>query len=204
MANPGTATAPAKARRTQRERSNSTQGLLLDATIDCIVELGWAGASTTAICERAGVSRGAQLHHYPTKERLVAAAIDRLFEARHHEFRQFLGAQPDLRAAIRALWKIYTGKTFYAWAELLVASRTSPELRAHLREVDDRFFAEAVQTCRTLLGDRGGDDARAAATTRLILSILDGLALNHTLGGRDAISVGVLAELETLLAGPPR
>ena len=87
--------------RKQQERSIETQGRLLDATIACLVDLGYARASTTEICKRAGLSRGAQLHHYPTKAELVSAAIERLFERRHQEFRASLRAQPSLDAAVR-------------------------------------------------------------------------------------------------------
>ena len=45
---------------------------LLEATVDCLVEHGWSGTSTTLVSQRAGVSRGAQLHHFPTKNDLVA------------------------------------------------------------------------------------------------------------------------------------
>lgn len=188
------------ARRTQEERSAATQNLLLDATIDCVVELGYAGASTTAICERAGVSRGAQLHHYPTKAALVAAAIERLFAERHREFSASLGGAPDLEAAVRRLWEIYTGKTFYAWVELLVASRTDPELRDHLRRVDEAFFAQATRTCCVLLGLDADDAGKAAALARLVLSMLDGLALHYMLGGRSAVVEQVLASVPEVLA----
>jgi AcrR family transcriptional regulator len=187
-------------RRTQEERSTATQNLLLDATIKCLVELGYGGATTTAICERAGVSRGAQLHHYPTKAQLVAGAIERLFERRHTEFRESLEEQPDLGAAFERLWEIYTSDTFYAWAELLIASRTDAALRKRLRKVDDAFFAQAVLTCRRLLGIETGQDARVGALARLTLCVLDGLALNHTLGGREAQSKAVLAEFGNFLA----
>lgn len=189
-----------KRARTQEERSSTTQGLLLDATIKCLVELGYAGATTTAICERAGVSRGAQLHHYPTKAQLVAGAIERLFERRHTEFRDSLEAQPDLTEALERLWEIYTSDTFYAWAELLIASRTDAALRKRLRKVDDAFFAQAVLTCRRLLGLPTGEDERVGALARLTLSVLDGLALNHTLGGRQAQARAVLEQLGLALA----
>lgn len=191
---------PPRARRTQAERSADTQRLLLDATIDSIVEHGFAGASTPEICRRARVSRGALLHHYPTKEDLVSAAIERLFAERLREFGESLAATPDFSRALEHLWEIYTGKTFYAWAELLVASRTDRALRAKLRVIDDRFFAAAQQTCRALIGVPRGQDARVAALTRLIFSVFDGLALNHTLGGRDALVRDVLAELARSLA----
>lgn len=187
-------------KRTQEERSSTTQGLLLDATIKCLVQHGYAGATTTAICERAGVSRGAQLHHYPTKAQLVAGAIERLFERRHREFRDSLETQPDLTQALERLWAIYTSDTFYAWAELLIASRTDAALRKRLRKVDDAFFAQAVLTCRRLLGIETGEDERVGALARLTLSVFDGLALNHTLGGREAQARAVLEQLGLAIA----
>jgi AcrR family transcriptional regulator len=68
-------------RRTQEERRSRTQARLLEATMECLVDLGWSGTSTTEVARRAGVSRGAQQHHYPTKMVLVAAALEHLLEA---------------------------------------------------------------------------------------------------------------------------
>ena len=65
------------ARRTQQQHTEETQAALLDATIACLHEVGYAATSTTLVSERAGVSRGAQTHHYPTKTQLVVAAITR-------------------------------------------------------------------------------------------------------------------------------
>ena len=64
-----------RVRRTQEERSAATRAKLLDATIDCLIELGYAGTTTTLIAERAGVSRGAQLHHFPSKDALYRAVV---------------------------------------------------------------------------------------------------------------------------------
>ncbi|MBV9832442.1 MAG: helix-turn-helix transcriptional regulator, partial [Marmoricola sp.] len=58
---------------------------LLDATIECLVEHGWSGTSTTLVSQRAGVSRGAQLHHFPTKNDLVVAAVEHVTEVRGAE-----------------------------------------------------------------------------------------------------------------------
>jgi AcrR family transcriptional regulator len=58
-------------RRTQEERRAATRGALLDATIDCLVEYGYHGVTTSRVAERAGVSRGAQVHYFPTKTDLA-------------------------------------------------------------------------------------------------------------------------------------
>ena len=73
--------------RPQQERSRVTQQRLLDATIDCLIKHGWSGTTTTIVAETAGVSRGAQLHHYPTKTALVLAAVDHLMQRRADEIR---------------------------------------------------------------------------------------------------------------------
>lgn len=192
--------APPRKKRTQKERSAATQDKLLEATIACIVELGYAGTSTTVVCQRAGVSRGAQVHHFPTKASLVAAAIERLFARRHDEFRQSLGSQPNLDSAFAELWKLYTGPTLHAWMELLIAARTDPTLREQLRRVDERFFEEAKLTCRRLVGLERVDDDTAAALGRLILSVFDGLALNRMLGHPEGNYLAPLALFKQMVA----
>ena len=73
---------PKPRRRTQEERRTATRGALLDATIDCLIEYGYGGVTTTRVVERAGVSRGAQVHHFPTKAVLVSEALRHLAEKR--------------------------------------------------------------------------------------------------------------------------
>ncbi len=68
--------------RIQDERSAETRKRLLDATVDCLFERGYAGTTTAEIASRAGFSKGAQLHHFPTKEKLVISALEYLFELR--------------------------------------------------------------------------------------------------------------------------
>src|SRR3712207_2922448 len=102
---------------TQAERTANTTEKLLDATVALVVERGYRNASLPEICKRAGVSRGAQLHHYPTKEALVAGAIEHLLARRVRELGERLskaGGTLDLGDAATKLWSIYTGDTFYA------------------------------------------------------------------------------------------
>src|SRR5688572_11844871 len=66
----------------QEERTRAMRARLLEATVDCLVERGFSHTSTTLVSERAGVSRGAQLHHFPTKNDLVVAAVEHLTDVR--------------------------------------------------------------------------------------------------------------------------
>ncbi|MGW6378137.1 TetR/AcrR family transcriptional regulator [Rhodococcus sp. NPDC055112] len=111
--------------RTQAQRTAATRAKLLDAAIELLVEVGYARTSTQEIARRAGVSRGAQLHHFPTKESLVVAAVEHLMEMRLTEI---LGAQPDPDHGVETLVDAFTGPLFYAALELWVAARTDPGL----------------------------------------------------------------------------
>src|SRR5256714_28211 len=92
-----------RVRTPQRERSRATQQRLLDATVACLIEHGWSGTTTTLVAEKAGVSRGAQLHHYPTKAALVLAAVEHLAARRADETR------PGVREAVQATLDLLRG-----------------------------------------------------------------------------------------------
>src|SRR5271169_4955241 len=84
-----------RVRRTQRERSAAMRERLLEATIDSLYEVGYSRTTTIEVAARAGVSRGAQLHHFPTKKRLVTVAVRHLLEKRLEEFRQAFATLPQ-------------------------------------------------------------------------------------------------------------
>lgn len=139
MSEPSTATERKRPRRTQAQRSAATRGAILDATIDCLVEYGYAGTTTPSICRRAGVSRGAQVHHFPTKADLVAEALQHLARRRIDELPHQLarhGEARNLEAAIRGLWSSFEGPLFVAAAELWIATRTDAALRQRLRPIE--------------------------------------------------------------------
>ncbi|OZC84712.1 TetR family transcriptional regulator [Rhodococcus sp. 06-412-2C] len=128
-------------RRTQAERTAGTRAKLLDAAIDCLVELGFAKTSTQEIARRAGVSRGAQLHHFPSKESLVIAAVEHLVDRRLSEI---LEAEPDPARGPEILADAFSGPLFYAALELWVAARTDPALHQAMIPLERRV-AEAIQ-----------------------------------------------------------
>ena len=184
--------------RTQAERSAATRVQLLDATIDCLVDLGWSGTSTTEVVSRAGVSRGAQVHHYPTKEDLVVAAVEHLCNRRMDEYRATLARLPAAErtpaASIDLLWSIWSGPTLEAWLELIVACRTRPALRARFVEFEHRFFDAALALFQETQPDMTGDPEFARMALRFTFCLLDGLAVAR-LGGIDR------AELDGVVEG---
>jgi AcrR family transcriptional regulator len=172
-------------RRTQEERSAETRARLLDATIDCLVELGYAGCTTTEVAERAGVSRGAQLHHFPTKEELVLAAVEHLFERRNAEFIAAFAKLPAgadrPAAALDLLWKIIGADTFYAWLELAVAGRTDATLGKRVRELGSRTAQQVERTFRELFPPPAAPNPFFDLAPKFVFAMLQGLALDRLL-----------------------
>lgn len=113
---------------------------LQDATIDCLVEFGYAGATTPRIAERSGVTRGAQVHHFGSKAELMTAAISRLAQRRIEAAMQELGRMEvpgdPVTAVLDFLWELHQGPMFIASVELWVASRTDPALAAEMKKVE--------------------------------------------------------------------
>jgi AcrR family transcriptional regulator len=190
MALPATATP----RRTQAERRAETRGRLLDATLECLAELGYAGTTTTEVVKRAGLSRGAQVHHFPTKAELVVAAVEHLFQRRHEEFRQAFTELPagdrSLDAAIDLLWKMFQGPTFDAWLELVVAGRTDPALRAEVVRVTDEFDTGTEEIFAELFPEAVPAELRPIALG-FTMHVLNGAAISRMAGIADTADASI-------------
>ncbi|WP_310913790.1 TetR/AcrR family transcriptional regulator [Lipingzhangella rawalii] len=128
---------------------------LLDATVECLVEYGFAGTTTSLVAQRAGVTRGAQIHHFRTKNDLVAAAVRHLAVQRANiAFDRMEGlrqAEDVLDAALDLLWEIHQGPMFTATVELWVASRTDPELREQMRQMEPMVDASVLSFGEALI-----------------------------------------------------
>lgn len=172
-------------RRTQEERSTRMRARLLDATVDCLARLGYAGTTTTEIAKRARVSRGAQLHHYPRKEDLVIASVEHVFRLRLEEFGKAFASVPpetDRRPiAVDLLWKMLQGPVFHAWLELVVAARTDKPLREALSAMNERFQGDIKVYFKEIFGP-------SPLTTdfelipSFIFALMDGMAMRTILG----------------------
>ncbi|KZB83636.1 TetR/AcrR family transcriptional regulator [Amycolatopsis regifaucium] len=130
---------------------------LLDATIDCLVEYGYAGTTTTRVADRAGVTRGAQVHHFPTKADLVTSAIRHLAAKRTEvamaEIDRLKASADPVGDALQLMWEMHQGPVFSATVELWVASRTDPELRAQMAVVEPIATSSLVEFGKALLPD---------------------------------------------------
>ena len=175
-----------RARQTNEERSAQTRARVLDAAIDCLIEMGYAGTTTTLIAERAGVSRGAQLHHFPTKSELLAAAVEHLARRLGADLQQRAAALPPdgdrAAAAIDLLWSRFATPLFPAWLELWVAARTDPELAASLQPLEDLVKRGLQKQTEVLFTSGDTSPSDHALDAQLTLYLMQGLMLSRVLG----------------------
>ncbi|WP_030483421.1 TetR family transcriptional regulator [Nocardioides aequoreus] len=173
----------------QEERTRAMRQRLLEATVECLVERGWSGTSTTLVSERAGVSRGAQLHHFPTKADLVLAAVEHLSEVRGQELREAAARLPRgrrrTRAVVEMLAEHFTSPVFDAALELWVAARTDPALREAVVPLEQRVGREAHQIAVEALG-ADESQPRVRELVQATLDLVRGLGLANTISDDSA------------------
>lgn len=170
-------------RRTQEERRAETKRRVLDAAVDVLVEDGYFHLTTGRVADRAGVSRGAQLHQYPTRQELVVAAMEYLAQRRAEGLRAEAARLPvdadRIHAAIGLFWSQFSGRLFQAGIELMVAARTDAALRAALTP----FERELRRLSRELAAELFGPSAVAHQDFRdvvtLVLNTMYGIALHR-------------------------
>ena len=191
----------------QVERTRAMRLRLMEATVESLVEVGWAGTTTTVVSRRAGVSRGAQLHHFPSKQALVVAAVEHLTDRRRVEMRrqeEALGEPGRIRGVLEILAAQFVSPVFFAALELWVAARTDDELRAAVGPLERRIGRETHTYAVELLGiDQTRADNRQLV--QATLDLLRGLGLAASLSDDtrrratvlDAWAVVLENELET-------
>ena len=188
-------------RRTQADRSSEMQATLIDAAIRTLHELGYAGATTSLIARRAGVTTGALHHHFLTKEDLMIGVADHaaaLVGASLREIGEVVATSGGTRDLVRHIWQVYSSPEYWAAWEIIIGARRDPLF--HSRVVEHRR-----STMRTQLHPwvksalTGGDEAdEAVALIELILISIRGLRLERYLYEREdyfSAKLDLLAEV---------
>lgn len=168
-------------RRTQAQRRDATIGRLLEATVACLAERGYAATSTAAVCAAAGVSQGALFRHFPTRQALLVATAELAAERNVAAFEALGDASVDtadeVAAVLGHLRTVVLSPDNQTWRELLVAARADADLRTALLPARQVFQERMLAAAARLWGDRIPADDQAAVLS-LVVNFLDGLAFS--------------------------
>ena len=169
--------------RTQQQRREDTIARLLDASIETIIEVGYARASAKVIAQRAEVSDGALFRYFPTMGDLMAATAQeagrRLIELGIKKVDEIPAGKPSLEESLTILRDVTANPTNTVIHELAVAARTDEKLRETLRDVMTVYTAKIYEAVRSALPDEletfGEDDF--AVVLAVLLNTFDGAAI---------------------------
>jgi AcrR family transcriptional regulator len=168
----------------QQRKSIQTRLAILEAAIDCLQEHGFARTTTQLIAQMAGISRGAMLHHYATKQELIASVLEYTFFRR---MENFLGAirnlsdaeRVDRNAGIEIYWESLLTREFSAYLELMVAARTDAELRDIFLPMARHYeHIERAEVVRAFPEWQDNQEAYDLATD-FCIAAMQGLLLNR-------------------------
>jgi AcrR family transcriptional regulator len=128
----------------QQRKSGEMRIRILEAAIDCLVENGYSGLSISDVAARAGISRGAKHHHFPSRLELAGALVEYTFYQRmHHYLGDYFSAQKKssdfVQTASDLHWKSVQTREYAAYLELAIAARTDDELNAYFLPAARRF-----------------------------------------------------------------
>ena len=132
----------------QQDRSRATRQRLLEAAVESLAEVGYAATTVSVVAARAGVSRGAAQHHFPTRADLFAAAVEYMTEVRLAEIKAQAAALPSAgpartEAIVGMLADVYTGPLFRAALHLWVAASTEDALRQQIVRLESHVGRQA-------------------------------------------------------------
>lgn len=182
----------------QSLKSAQTRGRLIEATIQCLVKVGYSGTTTPLVATEAGLSRGAMLHHFENSATLIRATVVELHERRLRAFRRSSEVtHHDPSAMVGAYWRQVQKPAFIAFQELALAARTNADLAQIMQplqlEYRERFHAEAF----TLFPEWHSAPDQFAQAMALSQTLMEGMAMSLLTGALDETMVpALLAMLE--------
>lgn len=172
---------PRTARRTQAERSEETQTRILRAAANLIRKRGYARFRTAEVAQEAGISRGAQLHHFPTKDALVVATLGHVFEQAQSVSRRRASAVNRPRDLIEAIIEdareFFFSEHFLVAIDIVLSTSTDHSVRTQILEIARRARRPVETAWSEALAASGVSVKLAPDIVALTLGVVRGMAL---------------------------
>ena len=165
----------------QQTKSENTRAAILEAALVCFYDLGYGATTTEKVAKRAGVSRGAMLHHFPSRLHLVREAVRYLYIKRlklfeEQELKVNEGAEHTrIGEGIDAYWQQLHSPLFTVFHELRVAARTDDDLREAMALDDQKLDKSWGKVAVSLYPDLAQSEDFDAANL-LTVFLLEGMA----------------------------
>ena len=137
---------PRRKRRSQAERSADTRARLIEAAIVCLHRLGYATTTVTEVAREAQVSRGAMTHQFAAKTDLMLAVVRAVFEKDGEHYRRSVDATSPFewaRTLPATMWQVISQPSGVAVMEIMLASRSDPDLAEKLRLIQQKIDVQA-------------------------------------------------------------
>lgn len=170
-------------RRTQEERSSQMKRRLLDAAFEVLKERGYAGFTTAEVAKRAGVSRGAQVHHFPSKNDLVSAAVEHVFNmSLAHGLRLAQDARQSddpIAALLNDAMAFYFSDYFYVAVDMMLSSEKDPEFKDQTARVVANYRQPVEDEWRKVMVEQGFPPDKAGDILWLTVSIMRGAGVRR-------------------------
>ncbi|SEP87810.1 transcriptional regulator, TetR family [Solimonas aquatica] len=190
-------------RRTQAERSDETRARLLEAAAEVLRRKGYAGLRTDEVAHVAGVSRGAQQHHFPSKDSLVLATAAHLMRTgmqRGQRRAEQLEGEA-IEGIIQDALDFFLGRDFSVMLDLVLAGSKDRVLREKIYSYTRESRLAVESAWLEVLCESGLPRAKAEKVLWLTISIVRGLAVRALWQRDDALFRSLLDEWKLILAG---
>ncbi len=191
----------------QAEKSAMTRLAILEATIQCLLESGYANTTTALIANYAGLSRGAMMHHFPSRMSVMRAVVDHLHQLRLQEYLDLMVDIDDpqrtlthevIRKSVEAAWLYVNLPSFLAYQELLSASRTDAELRQVIDPVEKDFEKQFLDTAKAVF-PHWQNLSRLEGAHDMVQFLMKGMALSQITVGKKVRAKRVITYLTAIL-----
>ncbi len=168
-------------RRTQAERSEETRTRILKAAANLIRKRGYARFRTAEVAKEAGLSRGAQLHHFPTKDSLVVATLEYVCEEARMLSRRRASAvnrpRDLIEAVIEDAREFFFSEHFMIAIDIVLSTSTDQSVRKQILDISRRARRPAEAAWAEALAANGVPGQLASDIVALTLSLVRGMAL---------------------------
>ncbi len=183
------ATSKLRPRRTQAERAQSTQRKLIDSAIEVLKRKRYAGFRTADVAELAGVSKGAQTHHFPSKDMVVLQALEEVYRQTQGRALQRIEAarkQPQemLKLLLADSKEFFLGEDFLLSLDLMMVDPQS-SLGVSVKQLAQQYRLPVEQAWVDALAEVGYARTQASAVVRLTFAISRGFGIRRLIAASE-------------------